>query len=302
MEIGVQTMASYERTLAVARLAESRELAAFAVADHYLTGPDDPYALDQTTVLGAIAAETDTIELSTLVSPVTFRHPAVMLKSAVALAEISGGRFSLGVGAGWMAEEHELFGLPFPATGERFEHLTEALAYLTAAVDPDAPGFEGTHYRLAPGTAPLPNGPDVRFVVGGGGASRTPSLAGRYAHEYNAFPADTPFGIRIERARAAATEADRDPDDLLISCAFPLVVGETRTEADERLADVGRRRGVDPDAVRTRWSAAGIPVGTVDEVRSGLAALEDLGVRRVYLQVAFDDLDAITRTLDLIGD
>ena len=301
MELGLQTMTSSRRTLEMAALAEARGLAAFAVADHYLSGPSDAYALDQLTLLGAVATATQDIELSTLVSPITFRHPAVMLKAAVTVAELSGGRFTLGVGAGWMREEHELFGLPFPETGERFDMLTEALSYLRAAIDPEAPGFEGTHYRLAAGTAPQPGGPNLRLVVGGGGASRTPTLAGRFADEFNAFPAEAPFDVRINRAKAAAAEAGREPDDLFVTCAFPLVVGATQSEVEMRMAEVGRRRGVDPDDIRPRWSSLGIPVGTVDEVSQGLDHLESIGIRRVYFQVAFDDVDAISRSIDLLA-
>lgn len=301
IELAVQTMTSFERSLDLARWAERSGVAAFAVADHYLSGPENPYALDQLVVLGGIAAHTERIELSTLVSPVTFRHPAVMLKAAATLAEISGGRFTLGVGTGWMEEEHSLFGLPFPDTGQRFEMLTEALGYLSAAVDPDAPGFDGAVYRLEPGTTPRPSGP-LRFVVGGAGASRTPTLAGTYAHEYNPFPGATPYADRIEVARSAASDAGRDPDELLVSTAFPLVVGEDEREVRERMAEVGRARDADPHEIRTRWAELGIAVGTVDEVRSRLEELADLGMGRVYFQVAFDDLDVVARSFDLIGD
>ena len=69
-----------------------------------------------------------------LVSPITFRHPAVIAKSAATLHEMTGGRFELGVGTGWMEGEHEAFGMRLPPIGERFERFEEALAYLSAAL------------------------------------------------------------------------------------------------------------------------------------------------------------------------
>ena len=300
IEVGVQTMTSYPDTLALAEWAESEGLAALAVADHYLTGTDTTYALDQIVVLGAVAARTERIQLSTLVSPITFRHPAVMLKSAVTLDEISGGRFTLGIGTGWMEEEHERFGFDLPPLDERFERLTEALEYIEAARDDDGQGFAGRHYRLASGPMPEPRGDGLRLVVGGSGPRRTPALAGRFADEYNAFPGPHPFGPRIEAARASAREAGRDADHLAISAAFPLVMGEDRAEAAARIEAVAARRGVDVDRVRTRYGEMGIPVGTVDEVLTAVEAMAADGVERVYFQVAFDPLEDIRHSIDLL--
>lgn len=300
VQLALQTMRGYADTVELARWAETEELAAFTVADHYLASARTSYALDQLTVMAAVAVETERIELATLVSPITFRHPAVMLKTAVTIDEISGGRFSLGVGAGWMEAEHERFGLEFPPTAERFDRLAETLAYLRAAVDGDESGFEGNHYRLAPGPVAQPTGANLRLVVGGSGPRRTPDLAGRFADEFNLSPSEEPYPSRIERARRAATAAGRDPDALAISTAFPVVVGVDETEVDGRIEAVAARRGVEPGEIRTRWSDVGIPIGTVDRYRSHLAALEDEGIRRVYFQVAFDAIEDVQRSIALL--
>ena len=68
-----------------------------------------------------LARETDRIRLGILVSPITFRHPAVIAKSAATLDEMSDGRLDLGIGTGWQEHEHSAFGLGFPPTGERFD-------------------------------------------------------------------------------------------------------------------------------------------------------------------------------------
>jgi alkanesulfonate monooxygenase SsuD/methylene tetrahydromethanopterin reductase-like flavin-dependent oxidoreductase (luciferase family) len=300
VQLAVQTMASYAASLELARWAEQEGLAGFAVADHYLAGGDSTYALDQLAVLAAVATGTEQIPLSTLVSPVTFRHPAVMWKTAVTIDEISRGRFSLGVGAAWMEEEHEMFGLDFPEPGQRFEWLSDALAYLTALRSGDESGFQGNHYRLAAGPSPEPHGESVRLIVGGSGPRRTPELAGRFADEFNVFPSRHSFGPRIEKARAAAEQVGRDPDRILISTAFPLVVGADESDLDERISRIAASRGSDPERIRSRWPEVGIPVGVPDVYHTGLEALAAEGIERVYLQVAFDSLEEIRRLVGLL--
>ena len=116
--------------------------------DHYLSSATDleEPAWDSLIHLAGLARETKRIELIDLVSPITFRHPAVYAKTAVTLSDMSDGRFWLGLGTGWMEEEHRLFGFAFPDTGERFLMLEEALGYLDALTH--GIGFEGTYYRL----------------------------------------------------------------------------------------------------------------------------------------------------------
>src|SRR5690554_3505388 len=113
VELAIQTRTYHANSIELPTWANRAGLAAFAVADHVLMTSDYSYATDQLTLVGAVAERTDRIALATLVSPITIRHPAVMLKAAVTLDEISKGRFSLGIGAGWMEDEHIRFGLPF---------------------------------------------------------------------------------------------------------------------------------------------------------------------------------------------
>ena len=119
MEFGLQMAHPYESVIDAAQLAEKWGLAAVKVADHYLMSCDmetswDLPAYDALVQLAGLSRETSRIEIGTLVTPITFRHPAVMAKSAVTLDEMSGGRFKLGLGVGWMDEEHSVFGIPYP--------------------------------------------------------------------------------------------------------------------------------------------------------------------------------------------
>jgi len=103
---------------------------------------------------------------------------------------MSGGRVELGLGAGWFAQEHAAYGVPFPATAERFDRLEEQLAIITGLWDTavgDKFSFAGRHYELTDSPAlPKPRQqPHPPIIIGGVGARRTPSLAARFADEFN---------------------------------------------------------------------------------------------------------------------
>jgi alkanesulfonate monooxygenase SsuD/methylene tetrahydromethanopterin reductase-like flavin-dependent oxidoreductase (luciferase family) len=293
-------MNGYGSTLELARWCESNGVPALAVADHYLSGPNlDSPAYEQFVVLGGIVRETTTLELSTLVSPITFRHPAVLLKAAVTLDEMSGGRFTLGVGTGWMQSEHDAFGLELFEMGERFDRLEEALAYLTAAVDGGGEGFEGRYYTLQP-FVPHPIPARLRLVVGGTGRRRTPALAGRFADEFNVFPDESGWVGRIGTARQAAADTGRDPATLLISAAFPAVAGEDEREYEDTLARVAESRGREVDELRQSLDRLHIPSGTPEQMASRLTAMADAGIQRVYLQLGGSAVDEFARAVRLV--
>ncbi len=298
MRFAIQTMAGYSSTLEVARWAESQGAAFLSVADHYLSDhePTSP-ALDQLVVLGGIARETNTLQLSTLVSPVTFRHPAVMWKQAVTLDEMSGGRFSLGVGTGWMELEHTLYGIEFPETKERFARMEEALGYFRAGLSEDGPGFEGRYYKLDPFVS-QPRPKNLRLIVGGTGRHRTPTLAGKFADEFNVFPGPE-LVERIELARKSAKEAGRDPDQLLISTAFPDVVGNDRADYEDALGRMAAERKRTPEEMAARLDEVGIPHGTSDEVAERIKPLAAAGITVVHLQVSRDELDSVKKSWEV---
>lgn len=125
MELGLQTVGdTFDYYAAAARWAEERGMAVFAIPDHYLAGggPEDlgRPANDAMTIMAGLAMATEKIDLAVLVSPIAFRHPAVLAKSAATIQEMADGRFRLGVGTGWLEEEHSRFGIPFPDRSTRF--------------------------------------------------------------------------------------------------------------------------------------------------------------------------------------
>lgn len=294
MEYGVQIWGDFERVLDVSRFAEEHSLAAVAVVDHYLMSEDEEKAktnpaLDVFALLAGLARETEGLELSTQVSPVTFRHPAVMAKLAVTIDALSGGRFKLGVGAGWHRREHEVFGIDFPDTGERFDMLEEALGYLSAAFDPGHPGYQGEIFRLE--DFPLASTPARRLplAVGGGGPHRLPRLAGTFADEFNIVETGLEGRrVRIERAYRAADQAGRDPSEILISGSRPIHGADNQLERDEVVKRVAYENGLEVGRLEELIVEQDLPIGTWDYVLDKLAEHEAIGIERIYLAYGWE--------------
>lgn len=296
---------TYEDLLALARWAETEGFDTFARSDHYLDVNTSAHATDALATIGGLARETGRIRLTVLVSPITFRHPAVLAKSAATLAAMSGDRLELGVGTGWMQTEHDAFGIALPSLGTRFDRLEEALGYLWAAFGRRPGGFTGDHFALADIPVHPVVGGRVPLVVGGSGKRRTPTLAGRYADEFNMFATDRDtLRRRLEVMRSAAVGAGRDPDRIKVSMMMTPVVGDDEAEYRDRLGHAAAADGIGPDEMAASLDERHVPHGTSERVAAGFAEIASSGVDRVYLQqfAALDaiDLDRERRTHDLL--
>lgn len=304
LEYALQVSGNYERLLDAAAFCKERGLVALALPDHYLMALTDEEAAkqpapDALVQLAGLARDTSDIELVVLVAPITFRHPAVLAKTAATIDLMSGGRFTLGVGTGWMDREHEVFGIPYPDRKERFEMLDEALAYLTAAFDPEQPGYEGQRYQLE--SFPIAPMPDRRIplLVGGVGEHKTPRLAGTYADEFNVYPGPN-YAERIQRCRDAAAAAGRDPDAILISSAGQVIAKETEAEFDEYLNEVATERGMSREELDAYFAERRPPQGTFEQVREILDGYAEMGMQRFYFQGLYSNTDT-TALLDGLG-
>lgn len=305
MEYGIQVTGDYDHVLGMAQLAMERELAAVALPDHYLMALDEEQAKttpanDAFAQFAGLARETSEIDLVMLVSPITFRHPAVIAKAATTIHNMSGGRLRLGVGTGWMDREHEVFGFEYPTMSERFERLAEALAYLAAAFDETHPGFSGTHYNLEPFPLNPPPVSPIPIVIGGTGAHKTPRLAGTYAHEFNVYPGED-LGDRIRRMRDAANAAGRDPDTIMLSSAGQVIATETTREFEELMDERAAESGMSREELEDYFNKRKTPRGTYEQVRATLDEFASHGITRFYFQAIFapGDLDALMKGLEL---
>jgi F420-dependent oxidoreductase-like protein len=294
----------WEDWLSLARACEEHSFEALFRSDHYYTDETAGVggALDAWATLAALAARTSTLRLGTLVSPVTFRHPSILAKSAVTVDHVSGGRVELGLGTGWMQSEHERYGFPFPPLGTRMQMLEEQLEIVGRQFTENQFIFDGRHYRVEELDArPKPvQRPRLPIIVGGRARKRTAHLAARFADEYNTLAASPEEIRRRHVALAHACEREgRDPGTLHYSMMIGFVTGADRPgvrEHSRRLAE-WRGENVDPDEQLSRFGDSWL-VGTTEELVERLREYEEAGVERVMLQhLLHRDLDLV----ELIG-
>src|SRR5919201_3002584 len=234
---------TWDDWVALAETCEANGVEALFRSDHYVSGFDERRpALDAWTTLAALAARTTKLELGTLVSPVTFRHPAVLARCAATADEISGGRVTLGIGAGWMEREHHAYGFEFGTARDRVARLGEEAEIVHRLLREDRVDFSGQHYRVE--NAPGLRRPDLRLLVGGSAKPGTTIPAVRFADEYNTFFATTD---ELRQRKASLDEAcergSRDPATLRYSLMAPCVVGEDEASLRESARRVGARFG-----------------------------------------------------------
>lgn len=287
---------TYDQQLEAARWAESEGLVSYARCDHFLSGREPtPEATDAFAVLAGLARETSDIRLCVLVTPITFRHPAVIAKNAATIDQMSGGRLDLGVGTGWMDLEHEALGIPFPHWPERWERFEEALDYLDAAFGEGHGSYQGRHYTLDADVKPKPDG--IRTIIGGSGKNRTPTLAGTRADEYNFFICPSEEARqKIDVMRAAAGERQVEA-----TVMGPALVGANASAYRDRLGRAAAARDMAPEELEERFANAGIPVGTPDRAAETISALEDAGVQRYYVQwLDLSDQDGMRDTVEIV--
>lgn len=284
---------NWARWQRLARAVEDLGFAGLFRSDHFTNsgGPIED-SLDVWVSLVWLAGNTSRIAFGPLVTPVSFRHPAHVVRSASAVDDLSGGRLTLGIGAGWQQREHESYSfdlLPVPARFQRFE---EALTVVTRLLRQDEPvTFEGQYYRfknaeLKPRPA-RPGGPPI--LIGGNGTQRTLPLAARFADEWNAIYR-TPEQVRDLNAQldALLTAQGRQPSDVRRSMMTGLAFGRSETGVKAKIGEYGKSSA-------SELRADGVIVGTADAVADQVTELaETTPLQRVMLQwFDLDDIDTL---------
>jgi F420-dependent oxidoreductase-like protein len=288
---------TWPQWVALARACEEHGVPALFRSDHYLElGGDHPErgSLDAWSTLGALGALTTTLRLGTLVSPATFRHPSVLAKAVTTADHISGGRITLGVGAGWHAREHEAYGFPFPAARERMDALEEQLQVILGSWSDGPFAFDGHHYRLRGLDAqPKPvQRPHPPIIIGGSAGPRSADLAARYADEYNTVFA-TPADVRERRAAVERACERAGREHLPFSVMTGVLVGRDRGELEERARRLAVVAGGDARSFLAEPPSGWI-VGTLADAAEQIAGLREAGVHRLMCQhLLHDDLDAV---------
>src|ERR1051326_5038878 len=225
------------------------------------------------TVLSALAEATRRVQLGTVVMCTPFRNPALLAKMAVTLDEVSGGRFTLGVGAGWHQPEFDAFGVPFD---HRVARLDEALQIIAPLLHDGRVDFRGTYYQ-APECEIIPSGPrpgGPPLLVAGKGP-RMLQLTARYADAWNTAWHTEPASAvdRLDSMRATCADVGRDVSTLTLTACVTLAYPDLANNA-----------------------SANALTGTPEHLAASLQGYADLGVSEVivdvnpYTPAAFDRL------------
>jgi len=279
---------NWARWQKIARLVEELGFIGLYRSDHFTNSNTQILdSLELWTSLTWLAGNTTRIEFGPLVTPFSFRHPVFTARMASAVDDLSGGRLTLGMGAGWQEHEHNLFGFDLLEPKARYDRFEEGMEVVTQLLQSDEPvTFDGTYYQLRGATLlPRPQrtgGP--RILVGGDGGRRMRSLVARYAVEWNCVMLlPKVFAERNHLLTDELIAAGRDPKSVRRSMMTSCVFGRDDAALKEKLA--ARKRTL------AELHARGVVAGDKAQVQEQLTALEEAGVQRVMLQwLDLDDL------------
>ena len=288
---------TWERWRRLARAAEDGGFESLFRSDHLtgLFGDPKRASLDTWASLTWLASNTTRVRFGPLVCPLTFHHPALLAKRAAAVADLSGGRLDLGIGAGWHEGEHAMFGVPFPPLKERMDRLECGARAIRALWQGRPVTLEQPYYPLREAESyPLPPGGRVPLIIGGRGERRALRIVAACADEWNTtritlddYPAKR--GVLETHCRAVG----RDPALIRRSLMVPYIVGRDAREREARLASARRIFPRVPDS-EAAWRAAGFLFGAPGALVDELRRWEKVGVTRVMLQTLdMEDLAAI---------
>ena len=278
MKLFLHARGSYETLLSLSKWSELNEIERIGLPDHYIVGKqrhdknDGTPALDLLTAGAGLVRDTEKMVYSILVSPITFRHPSVLVKMASTINDMAKGRFRLGVGTGWLKIEHDLYGIPFPNLKTRFEMLEESLIYIREALSGNAKGFQGEYYQLEQFPVEPATLQDIPIIIGGGGKVKTPTLAGKYSEEFNIYagPKETLVNS-ISLFKEVAAENGRDASTLEITTACPPVVGLTQERVGESVTAAAKALAQTKEEIVTTWKEKNYLYGTPNEVATTLS-------------------------------
>jgi len=263
-------------------------------SDHYTNAnPPDKDSLELWVSLTWLACNTSRIEFGSLVSPLSFRNPTMTARMAAAVDDLSGGRLTLGLGAGWQEREHKNYGWDLLSIRERFIRFEEGLVVITKLLNSEEPSeFNGEYYQLNDAIlmpSPIrPGGPPI--LIGGNGPKRTLPLAAQFAHEWNAvFTKPDEFQELNNQLSVLLKSENRLPESvrrsLMTGCVFGLDTKQVEAKVELR---TGGKFSI------SELKERGMIVGTPEEIIPQLESFANAGVQRIMLQwLDLDDIDGL---------
>jgi len=211
------------------------------IADHFygFDAKTDPF-LEAWTTLTWLAARHPDVQLCHHVLGHGYRPPALTAKMAATLQVLSGGRFILGVGAGWREDEYAAYGYDFPKPSVRFAQLEEMITICRLMWTQDEPSFAGTHFHIAGASAPPLPDPVPRICIGAAGEKIGLPLVGRLADMWNGFfRGDDDWNRKLGIIRDAAEQSGRNPADIEISTTVERALPETDEDSTKLVEHLG---------------------------------------------------------------
>jgi F420-dependent oxidoreductase-like protein len=291
---------TWDRWRRIARTAEEGGFESLFRSDHLtgLFGDSSRPSLDLWASLTWLATATSRIRFGPLVAPLTFHHPALLAKRAAAVAELSGGRLDLGIGAGWHEGEHRMFGIPFPPLKERIDRLECGARAIRALWQGKKVSLSQPYYALVEAEShPVPPGGRVPLIIGARGERRTLAIAAAHADEWNITRVTfEDYATKLGVLEAHCAAAGRDPQAIARSLMVPVIVGRTTADLSARHA---RARAIFPRVPEDEpsWRTAGFLYGTPERVVMDLKRWEGVGIQRVMLQMLDMEDDAAMELL-----
>jgi alkanesulfonate monooxygenase SsuD/methylene tetrahydromethanopterin reductase-like flavin-dependent oxidoreductase (luciferase family) len=271
-------------------------------SDHFTNArPPDKDSLEMIVSLAYLADHSHHIHFGPLVSPISFRHPTLLVRQAAALDDLSDGRMILGLGAGWQEREHRLFGHDLGDIPTRMARFEEGLEVITRLLNSDEPvTYEGTFFQLREALL-LPRtqrrrGPEI--MIGGNVPKRTLPLVVRFADIWNGnFLSPAAFEERSATLNQLLRTAGRNPADVKRTVMLGLTFGRDMNELDSRLSwhrDDPRYASKSLDQVIEELSLDGTIVGTPDMIAEQINAYGKVGADELVLQwFDLDDIDGL---------
>jgi alkanesulfonate monooxygenase SsuD/methylene tetrahydromethanopterin reductase-like flavin-dependent oxidoreductase (luciferase family) len=274
---GWQPSHAWDRIVEVALTAEKLGFESIWTGEHVLSKwPGESIAFDCWALSAGLAPIVPRVGIGLIVVNSTFHNPAMQAKRAATLDTISGGRLTLGLGAGFKENEARAFGYPYPPLRERMAMLTEHFEIIWRATRTTEPAFsfQGSYARVE-GLANSPRAaraPGIKLLIGGHGRNFTFRIAARYCDELNinTFPDEVPPLLEVFRERCA--EIGRDPADVELNC------GTNQIMRYKGLRVTGGQRFAEPHELAYQDPAKVAAIGTRAEE---LAAWRELGFDRL---------------------
>jgi F420-dependent oxidoreductase-like protein len=292
----------FGKVVAQAKAAESAGYDRVMVMDHFYQlpgiGAHDEPMFECYSMLAALAQHTEQVRLSALVTGNTYRNPTLLAKTITTLDHVSGGRATLGIGAGWFEKEHLDLGFPFNTFTERFERLEEALQIIVPMLRGELPSLDGKYYsatEAANSPAPISK---IPIMIGGQGEKKTLRMVAQYADESNLTGEVKDIPRKLDALAAHCERLGRDRSEIVVTKLMMIVVAPTMEEANADLEAIAKIKGWN-DGVMDMIRKALI-FGDPDTVGERIAEAVALGIDGVAVDLPVNGHN--TERIELLGE